>query len=737
MSRRLGVAGELAAGLLVLLGLVAQAPQPAPPPELRRDVFRVDTEVVLLDLVVRDRKGRTVRDLRPDELTVYEDGVKQEIGSFRFLDSRALGEALEQAKESPEPAPAPATPGAAARAAQPVESRHLNLVTLLFDRLGPDGRSLARKAALSFLELEDRPDVYVSVFQIDESLRLLQQFTTDRETTRHAVLRATGELDTQYTAATEQLVEATRQADEARQRMEAFVQGGASNAPVAAALGQQIAMSTMTVNALRLTETLQREQQGRSSLFAILALARQQQALAGRKTILFFSEGVQTPATLEHVLKAAISEANRANVSVYAVDASGLSTQSTLQAARDTLQEAVSTSMRQQMSRGTLPVTREEATIADNAEAAIRMDPIGNLEDLAGSTGGMLIGNTNDVRAGIAHAVGDLRGYYEVAYSPTNHEFDGRFRSISVKVSRPGVVVQTRSGYFAMPPGEATVTFPYELKLLRAMREAEPPHDFPIRSRAFRFAPEPGGIRYTVVLEVPLDAISVTTDRDPTLERAHFSFMGVVRSSWGSVEEKFGQDLPLWLPRKHEEAVRRGNVVFMRSFTLPGGRHSLETAAVDEQSGRRSVDQARLSVPQIQQPVGLSSLAVVKRIESLPKGALASEDPFRVGSKRVIPWVGEPELDGAEEMRLFFVAYAPADATPRPQITVEFVQDGRVVGRLEPPLPRADALGRIPCLVTLPPGRLGPGGYEARAELRQGPYRAWERCQFRMVGPTS
>ena len=83
-------------------------------------------------------------------------------------------------------------------------------------------------------------------------------------------------------------------------------------------------MANMVVNALRMTDTLQREQQGHSSLFSILALARQQQPLAGRKTILFFSEGIQAPPTLDHVLLAAISEANRANVSVYAVDARGL-----------------------------------------------------------------------------------------------------------------------------------------------------------------------------------------------------------------------------------------------------------------------------------------------------------------------------------------------------------------------------------------------------------------------------
>ena len=318
MSRSVsaGARGGARAGLALALSLAAPAfaQQPLePPPDLRREVFRVDTEVVLLDVVVRDKKGRSVRDLRADELEVREDDVKQEIGNFRFLDSRALGEAIEEAQDAKGPAP------------RAQEARHLNLVTLLFDRLDVDGRTIARKAALSFLELEDRPDVYVSVFQIGESLKLLQQFTTDRESVRHAVLRATGELDTQYTSATDQLVGATKRADAARQRLDAFVQGSNPSDAMGTAvtLGQEAAMSNMVVNTLRLTETLQREQQGRSALFAVLALARQQQSLAGRKTILFFSGGLHTPPTLEHVLHAAISEANRANVSVYAVDARG------------------------------------------------------------------------------------------------------------------------------------------------------------------------------------------------------------------------------------------------------------------------------------------------------------------------------------------------------------------------------------------------------------------------------
>jgi hypothetical protein len=372
--------------------------------------------------------------------------------------------------------------------------------------------------------------------------------------------------------------------------------------------------------------------------------------------------------------------------------------------------------------------------IADTAESALRMDTIGTLEQLAESTGGLLISHTNDVRAGIARAVGDLRGYYEVAYSPANLEFDGRFRKVALKVTRPGVTVQTRSGYFAMPPGEGTATFSYEVQLLKALRSPDPPHDLAVRTRAFRFGPEPGGQRYTVVLELPLEGIQFQKDQDPSFERAHFSFMGVLRTPWGAVAEKFSQDAPVWLPRRRHDDLKQGNAVFMRSFTLPEGRYRLETAVMDRQSGRTSVDQSQLSVPRGRSSFGLSSLAVVKRAERVPKGALASDDPFRAGEARIVPWVTEAELDSAQEVGLFFVAYVPPGQAETPQVTLEFFHDTQRVGQAQPDLPPADAQGRIPYVVSLPAGRFAPGRYEVVAELRAGPNRAWERTSFRVKG---
>ena len=703
---------RMRAAVATMLLAAATAAQELPR-EFTMQVFRAETEVVLLDVVVRDKKGRTVRDLRPDEVEVFEDGEKQEISAFRLLDSAA---------------PSPAAP-----AAPPDQPRYVNLVTLVFDQLGPDGRRLARQAALDLLRMPERPDLFLSVFQMSDSLRLLQQFTDEREALRDAVRRATGEVNTQYVSATEELANASAAADAARQRLETAAQSvGPGGVGAVAQLARDAAMAEMAVNALRLTQTLQREQQGQSSLFALLALAKQQQKLAGRKTIIFFAEGLQTPPRLQHVLEATIGEANRANVSIYAVDARGLLTSNQLAASGEALRQAAMTSQRTMLNRGVGPVSREEVMMADTAESSLRLDVQGALGELAVATGGALIGNSNDVRPGLERLVQDLSGYYELAYSPTNRQYDGRFRRIALKVSRPGVSVQTRSGYFALPPGEGTASFPFELPLLKALRATPPPDELPFRSRAFRFGYEDGRLRHTLVVELPLQAVSFQKSSEAGHDQAHFAFLSVLRDTGGGVAAKFSQDSPVLVPRDRVDALKHGDALFIRSFTLRPGRYTLETAARDEQADRKGVRRAVVMVSPPEPRLALSSLAIVKRTEPITSGALESDDPFRLGSTRIVPHVSEPELRAGEPLSLFLVAY-PRREGPPAELALEFQHEGAVAARSEPALPEPDAAGRIPYVATLPANQFAPGRYEVRAVLRQGAEVAQESAFFRVV----
>ena len=103
-------------------------------------------------------------------------------------------------------------------------------------------------------------------------------------------------------------------------------------------------MAAVVAGILRFTNSIQRQQQGQSSLYPLLGLVKAQSRLAGRKTLIYFSEGLVVPKNLEEVFKTTISEANRANVTVYRVDARGLSSARDSDATRDQLLQAARTS---------------------------------------------------------------------------------------------------------------------------------------------------------------------------------------------------------------------------------------------------------------------------------------------------------------------------------------------------------------------------------------------------------
>ncbi|MFN2596465.1 MAG: hypothetical protein ABR563_04670, partial [Pyrinomonadaceae bacterium] len=79
-----------------------------------------------------------------------------------------------------------------------------------------------------------------------------------------------------------------------------------------------------------------------------------------------------------------------------------------------------------------------------------------SLRELAESTGGFLVKNTNDIVGGLRRIADDLRGYYLIAYRPDESTFDARtgrarFHRLTVRVKRPGLQVRSRSGFAAVP----------------------------------------------------------------------------------------------------------------------------------------------------------------------------------------------------------------------------------------------------------------------------------------------
>ena len=169
---------------LLLLSSVASlgsSQDPAP-----RPVFPARSDLVRLDLIVRDKSGRLVEDLRADEIQVLEDGKPCTIESFRLVQSEGTARA------------ARATGGPPVAAAPPAASAGeglVSVVALVFDQLGLDAAKNARAAALEFAGRSFPKGSVFAVFKIGRGLGVLQSFTEDRAALPAAIERATTGVD--------------------------------------------------------------------------------------------------------------------------------------------------------------------------------------------------------------------------------------------------------------------------------------------------------------------------------------------------------------------------------------------------------------------------------------------------------------------------------------------------------------------------------------------------------------
>jgi len=153
----------------------AQQTNPAQPSEL---VLQGGTREVLLDFVVRDKHQREVKDLRPEEVEIFEDGAHQTLKSFEYRTG----------KDAP-----PEAAGVSHDANRPLKLdplREINLVTMVFAGMSPLSRQQAAAMAHDFLRTEPGPNTWIGVFTLNYRLAAIQSYTADLQLLNKAVDRA-------------------------------------------------------------------------------------------------------------------------------------------------------------------------------------------------------------------------------------------------------------------------------------------------------------------------------------------------------------------------------------------------------------------------------------------------------------------------------------------------------------------------------------------------------------------
>lgn len=720
--------------LVIVLCLAAAAAPPAaqrqPPPARADRTVQSGATAVLVDVVVRDRRGQPVTDLAPADFEIYEDGVRQEIGSLTLYTPESAGAPARRAAAAAQPAE-PASPSTAAA----VETPPQPVVALVFDRLSQEARAVAHKAALGYVGSAGETPALIGVFAIDLSLVTHQNYTRDSAKLRKAIdgvgtrNHAQGESQGADARAAGQdaggggnplgVLEAGGQA-----AAQAAQQGaGAGAADAIAAAMQQRARETF--------DALEREHQGLSSINALLALVNGMRAIPGRKSMVVFSEGFGTAANARERFRSLIDTANRANVSIYAMDAAGLRTESSSTETKEAINAAANQMLRR---NPTTDVTGTSMTGAlERANEMARNDPHVVLGQLTDQTGGILIRNTNDLAGGFKRVDQDMRNYYMLSYTPKNEAFDGKFRTISVKVNRPAVEVAARKGYYAVRGGNPTPIMSFEAPALALLEATPVPNAFPVRAAVLNFPERDRPGLTSVLVSVPASALTFRPTEDKASYRAEFTVLVRFRGAADDVLTKMSQNYVLTGPMDKLESVKLGNVLFYREREFDPGVYKMEAIVHDALGERASVRFATLDRrPTNDNALRASTLVLVASGERVTAADRPAGNPFLVGDMLLYPNLGEPVRKSASREIGFFLTVYPAKG-PKPEARVELVHNGRTLAALPLQLDQPDSAGRIQQVSRLPTASLTPATYELRVIITQGSQQIVRSTVIRLV----
>jgi len=703
-------------------GSIAYAQQPETQ-ESQTPGIKAKAEEVLLDVVVRDKKGHAVNNLKPEDFQIFDNGEPKSINSFRLVQgSEAVAAGGSRTQLDP--------------------LRQIRLVTMIFQCWNNDARRLARDAAVDVLKSELPQNVYMAVMTIDHKLEVIQAFTNDRNLLKQAIERATRSQNTDFSADTEQVrtqlkqmlgpdngaQSAQQQVDNANTALGAQAQG---HAPDGAGMAN-IAMAQMVLQMLETEQSNAMVEGGRTNIYALLDAVKEQYRLPGRKTILYFTEGgFIIPQGMEEPFKSVISIANRSNVSFYALDTHGLTTWSANSGAADTLKRAGQSAADQMSNDGSRAVRPDEAKVFDTSIQSTRGNTQNTLASLADSTGGALIANTNDFRSPLHKLTEDILTYYEIAYSPGIKNYDGSFRKIAVKMSSSDFHVQTRSGYIALPPAmmaRSGTLHAYEVPLLTALDSAEPPHAFSYHSEALHFRGQQDQSVCELVMDVPLDALTFSKSGADQME-SRLSYVALLKDAKGEVAKKFQNDVPINVAEAKLAALKSSHFIYTEHFDLPSGRYVLETAVLDSTGNKISARKTSIVMPAPSGGLALSSVSVVRSTKDKEQST-GADDPMLIGSKVISPTLSPVIRKTDGTVSFYVVIYPDRSAGAAPQLVVQFSKDGQVLGSGSPQLSEPDKDGRIRYVATVPLTSLPPGDFTIRFMVKQGSEAAEEPVTF-------
>jgi len=572
----------------VLGTLSMEARQSARPPSQNRPTFRSGRDLVVVNVVVRDKDGNLVRGLKKDDFTVTEDNKPQTVDSFDFeeLDTVALpaeiaGEMLAGIAKtgtragSKDPAsikdanvasaaPTAATPGAATASAAPATTapapaalssrtvadlKDRRLMVLFFDvsSMQPEEVTRAVASGRDYVTKSLSAADVMAVVSLGTSLNVDQDFTTDRASLMAALNRLSPAEGS------------------------GFAEAAAVSAEDAADTGNAFTADETEFNIFNTDRRLD----------ALRSLADVLAGIEQKKSVIYFSGGVtQQGMDNQAAMRAVVDRAVRSNMSIYAADTRGLQ-------ALPAGGEARSASARGQGAFS--------GRTMDNARNSLSSSQ-DSLSTLAEDTGGRAFFDANEFGEVYAQVVKDTTAYYLLGYSSTNPATDGRYRRIKVGLKQPGYKIESRSGYYAPRDFSHAGRDDREQQLQEQLLSDLSPTDLPIHGAAGYFRLKPN--RYFVPMSFIVPGSQVQFSRSSDKEKATLDVLGVIRDPQKRIVAWIRDTVKLAVATTAD--VRHKNVQYDTSFELPPGRYDVKLVIRENQIGTVGSLETSLVVPDIE-----------------------------------------------------------------------------------------------------------------------------------------
>ncbi len=678
-------AGVAAMCVALYAAICVPAQDAAAPPAQGNYTLTVNANIVLTNVVVRDKKtGAVVKGLKASDFTILENKKQQTIASF---DYQNVDDAAVLAEKG-------VTAGKASvaellernLAADPRQLKDHRLIVMFFDEstMQDDDTDRAVEAAEKYVKTQMQPADLVALVSFSTALKMDQDFTADKGVLLRKLAAYNGTDQTAFTNGSA---------------------GGTTN-------GTSDDASSFTAD-----DTEYNNLNTDRELFAIRQVAQSLERVEQRKSLLYFSGGLSRNGIENQAsLRAATNEAAKADMAIYAVDARGLQA---LPPVGDATQGSL---------RGTAAYTGTAVQNQFNANFSSQE----LLSTLAKDTGGKAFFDNNDFGPVFQQIQHDTQAYYILGFHSTDPRRDGAFRNLTIKVNRADVRLEYRPGYYAPADFQHQKTEDREQALVDGMRSDLPALDVAVYLQALYFRENPNSFYVPVSLIVPGSQIPFT--RNKNQDKATLDVLGQVKNAQGITVGHVRDTVKLAI--EAVQGVARRNIQYSTGFTLAPGRYHLKFVVRENETGSMGSFETDLVVPdQKKLPMKLSSVVLAsQRLADASKG---SPDLLIRDGQQYVPNVAHVfRQDG--HLYLLYELYDPAKSKTAAQpaqapglvrraggpvhvlTSIEFLSGGVKV--FETPLVTADILNvpdrnAVAFQFDVPLLQLKPGDYICQVNL--------------------